>query len=126
MSALENVQTHTRTHTPTHTNHQITIDSVIKFILNVATTITYKWFSNANKGNVTCNLTFSSSSAPGSRQLVFIVYYLVLSFLLMYSFEYSGLSTDVFPNKTNINTHTHTPHTPILLIYLTLGLLTHL
>src|SRR6218665_1361844 len=30
-------------------------------------------------------------------------YYLVLSFLLMYSS--SGLSTDVFPNKTNINTH---------------------
>ena len=29
-------------------------------------------------------------------------YYLVLSFLFMYSS--SGLSTDVFPNKTNINT----------------------
>jgi len=30
-------------------------------------------------------------------------YYLVLSFWLMYSS--SGLSTDVFPNKTNINKH---------------------
>src|SRR6218665_4153528 len=34
-------------------------------------------------------------------------YYLVLSFLLMYSS--SGLSTDVFPNKTNINTHWVSP-----------------
>jgi len=35
-----------------------------------------------------------SFSAPGSRQLMCIAYYLVLSFLLMYSS--SGLSTDVF------------------------------
>ena len=40
------------------------------------------------------NLALSSFSAPGSRQLVFIVYYLVLIFLLMYSS--SGLSTDIF------------------------------
>jgi len=33
-------------------------------------------------------------SAPGSHQLVFILYYLALSFLLLYSS--SGLSTDVF------------------------------
>ena len=49
------------------------------------------------------NFALSSFSAPGSRQLVFIAYYLVLSFLLMYSS--SGLSTDVFPNETNINTY---------------------
>ena len=36
----------------------------------------------------------SSFSAPGSRQLVCIAYYLVLSFFLMYSSN--GLSTDVF------------------------------
>ena len=49
------------------------------------------------------NLAFFSFSVPDSRQLVFIAYYLVLSFLLMYSS--SGLSTDVlFPNKTKINT----------------------
>jgi len=40
------------------------------------------------------NLALSSFSAPGSRQLVCIAYYLVLSFLLIYSS--SGLSTDVF------------------------------
>jgi len=41
------------------------------------------------------NLALSSfSAASGSCQLVFIAYYLVLSFLLMYSS--SGLSTDVF------------------------------
>src|SRR6218665_1356980 len=40
-----------------------------------------------------------SYSALGSCQLVFIAYYLGLIFLLMYS----SLSTDVFPNKTNIN-----------------------
>src|SRR6218665_519043 len=33
-------------------------------------------------------------SAPGSRQLVYIAYYLILRFLLMYSI--SALSTDVF------------------------------
>src|SRR6218665_127109 len=49
------------------------------------------------------DLALSSFSVPDSRQLVFIAYYLVLSFLLMYSS--SGLSTDVlFPNKTKINT----------------------
>src|SRR6218665_3162383 len=48
------------------------------------------------------NLAPSSFSAPGSRQLVCIAYYLVLRFLFMYSS--SGLTTDVFPNKTNINT----------------------
>jgi len=40
------------------------------------------------------------SSAPCAYQLVFIIYYLVLSFLIMYSS--SGLSTDLFSNKTNI------------------------
>jgi len=49
------------------------------------------------------SVSLSPFSAPGSRQLVCITYYLVLSFLLMYSS--SVLSTDVFPNKTNINTH---------------------
>src|SRR6218665_311637 len=50
------------------------------------------------------NLALSSFIAPGSHQLVFIAYYLVLSFLLMYSS--SGLSTNIFfLNKTNINTH---------------------
>jgi len=39
-------------------------------------------------------LVLSSFSALGSRQLVFIAYYLVLIFLPMYSS--SGLSTDVF------------------------------
>ena len=40
---------------------------------------------------------------------MFIAYYLVLSFLLMYSS--SGLCTDVFPNKTNINTYLEDLHT---------------
>src|SRR6218665_1244581 len=40
------------------------------------------------------NLALFSFSAPGSHQHVFIVYYLVLSFLLMYSS--SDLSTDAF------------------------------
>jgi len=48
------------------------------------------------------NLALSSFSALGSRQFVFSAYYLVLIFLLMYSS--SGLSADVFPNKTNIST----------------------
>src|SRR6218665_1626652 len=48
------------------------------------------------------NLALSSFSASGSRQLVFVAYYLVLSFLLI-MYSSSGLSTDVFPNKTNIN-----------------------
>src|SRR6218665_2743041 len=39
-------------------------------------------------------ISISIFSASGSHQLMFIAYYLVLSFLLMYSS--SGLSTDVF------------------------------
>ena len=53
-----------------------------------------------------CNLTLSPYSAPGSHQLVFIVYYLVLSLLLMFSS--SGLSTDVIPKKDEyIHTEVH-------------------
>src|SRR6218665_956462 len=40
------------------------------------------------------NLALSSFSASGSRQLMFIEYHLVLSFLFMYSS--SGLSTEAF------------------------------
>src|SRR6218665_238396 len=42
-------------------------------------------------------------------------YYLVLSFLLIYSS--SGLSTDVFPNKTNINKLNECIHFNVMLMF---------
>src|SRR6218665_1277438 len=66
------------------------------------------------------NLALSSFSAPGSHQLVFIAYYLVLSFLLMYSS--SGLSTDAFSLLKRIYTQVMSQVLALMLQTCTTGL----
>src|SRR6218665_1642422 len=74
-------------------NHELLWKTLLEMLLNTLYSFHNNYF----------NLVLSSFCALGSRQLVCIAYYLVLSFLLMYSSR--GLSTDVFPNKKNINKH---------------------